>query len=91
MKKHGIKVLYCSLLCFTMLALLLLCEPSFAQCPMCKAAAESNLKEGGTHGLGLNAGILYLFCTPYLIVLTIGIIWWYKNRKATLTEALEAE
>lgn len=53
----------------------------FAQCPMCKAAAESNIREGGTHGLGLNAGILYLFTIPYLIVMTIGVTWWWKNRK----------
>lgn len=34
-----------------------------AQCPMCKMAAESNLKNGGTAGKGLNAGILYMLLT----------------------------
>lgn len=52
----------------------------FAQCPMCKMAAESNLKNGGTTGLGLNGGIIYLFLMPYLLVATIGYLWW-KNRK----------
>ena len=31
-----------------------------AQCPMCKMAAESNLKDGGSAGKGLNFGILYM-------------------------------
>ncbi|MBL7784568.1 MAG: hypothetical protein JNM36_01545 [Chitinophagales bacterium] len=57
-----------------------------AQCPMCKAAAESNLKDGGTAALGLNTGILYLFFTPYLIVAIIGYIWWRNNKKANTLE-----
>ncbi len=64
-------------------------EEVWAQCPMCKAAAESNLKEGGKHGAGLNAGILYLFITPYLIVMTVGLLWWWNNRKANQEEALQ--
>lgn len=51
-----------------------------AQCPMCKIGAESNLKNGGTAGSGLNAGILYMLSMPYLLVGTIGFVW-YKNRK----------
>jgi len=50
-----------------------------AQCPMCKMAAESNLKDGGTAGRGLNKGILYMFLTPYLVIGTIGFVWW-RNR-----------
>lgn len=50
-----------------------------AQCPMCKMAAESNLKNGGSGGLGLNGGIMYLFLLPYLTVGTIAFFWW-KNR-----------
>ena len=52
-----------------------------AQCPMCKIAAESNLKEGGTAGKGLNRGILYMFSMPYLIVAILGFVWWRNNRK----------
>jgi hypothetical protein len=52
-----------------------------AQCPMCRISAESNLKDGGTMGRGLNNGILYMFFTPYLIVAGIGIWWWRNNRK----------
>lgn len=51
-----------------------------AQCPMCKLSAESNLRDGGTQGKGLNTGILYMFFMPYIIVGTLGYIW-YKNRK----------
>jgi hypothetical protein len=51
-----------------------------AQCPMCKMAAESNLKNGGTAGKGLNAGILYMLLTPYLLVGGLAF-WWFKNRK----------
>ncbi len=51
-----------------------------AQCPMCKIGAESNLKNGGTAGSGLNAGILYMLAMPYLLVGAIGFVW-YKNRK----------
>lgn len=46
-----------------------------AQCPMCKMAAESNMKGGGTAGRGLNFGILYMLSLPYLLVGTLGYIW----------------
>lgn len=52
-----------------------------AQCPMCSMAAESNLKNGGTAGRGLNRGILYMLALPYTLVGTIGYIWWRKNRR----------
>jgi hypothetical protein len=54
-----------------------------AQCPMCKMAAESNLKNGGTAGKGLNAGILYMLRTPYLLVGGLAF-WWFKNRKKVI-------
>lgn len=53
-----------------------------AQCPMCKMAAETNLQNGGTEGKGLNKGILYILSLPYLIVATIGFIWWRNKRHA---------
>ena len=52
-----------------------------AQCPMCKMAAEQNLKDGGTAGKGLNKGILYMFAAPYLLVASLGFIRWYNRRK----------
>jgi hypothetical protein len=60
-------------------SLLLLTFGLSAQCPMCKMAAESNLKNGGSSGLGLNGGIIYLFTLPYLAVAVIAYFW-YKNR-----------
>lgn len=53
-----------------------------AQCPMCRMSAESNLKNGGTEGLGLNTGILYMLAMPYMLVAAIGF-WWWRNRKRT--------
>ncbi len=52
----------------------------FAQCPMCRMSAESNMQNGGTAGAGLNAGILYMLVAPYLIVGGLAF-WWWKNRK----------
>src|SRR5688572_20003405 len=52
-----------------------------AQCPMCKMSAESNLKNGGTAGRGLNTGILYMLALPYTLIGTFGYIWWRNNRR----------
>ncbi len=54
---------------------------SYGQCPMCKMSAESNLKNGGTAGKGLNTGILYMLALPYTLVGVIGFIWWKNNRR----------
>lgn len=51
-----------------------------AQCPMCRMSLESNLKNGGTAGKGINAGILFLLATPYLLVGGIAFVW-YKNKR----------
>jgi hypothetical protein len=55
-------------------------QPVQAQCPMCRMSAESNLKDGGSAGKGLNAGILYMLATPYLLVGLFGYMW-YRNRR----------
>ena len=69
----------------TLLALVLLfislSTDLLAQCPMCRTAAESNLKAGGTSGRGLNAGILYMLSAPYILVMTLGLLWW-RNQKS---------
>ncbi len=58
-----------------------------AQCPMCKIAAESNLKNGGSAGKGLNSGILYMLATPYILVGTIAYLWWRNRKKEKEVEA----
>lgn len=79
------KLLRHLLICFAML--LPLAEMP-AQCPMCRMSAESNLKAGGTAGKGLNRGILYMLMMPYMLVGTIGYVWW-RNRRPE--EELEME
>ncbi len=62
----------------------------FAQCPMCRMTAESNLKAGGSAGKGLNAGILYMLLTPYIAVAVVAFIWW-RNRKTDTVVASNSE
>jgi uncharacterized iron-regulated membrane protein len=64
--------------------LFLFANALMAQCPMCKIAAESNMKNGGTAGRGLNAGILYMLAAPYLIVGSIAFLWWKNRKKAAM-------
>lgn len=52
-----------------------------AQCPMCRMSVESNYKNGGSAGKGLNMGILYMLAMPYLLVGTIGYLWWRNRNK----------
>jgi len=54
-------------------------DDCLGQCPMCRLSAETNLENGGTEGRGLNKGILYMLSLPYLLVATLGFLWW-KNR-----------
>lgn len=78
------------LLTFITIFILWLAIPELqAQCPMCRMSAESNLKDGGTAGKGLNTGILFLLSTPYLIIGFLGFLYW-KNKKKTSEEASEA-
>ena len=59
-----------------------------AQCPMCRATAETNLANGGTEGQGLNNGILYMLGMPYVLIGVIAYVW-YRNRKSAPTEVTE--
>ncbi|MBB4078238.1 hypothetical protein GGR28_000839 [Lewinella aquimaris] len=69
------------ILCLIMTLLLVGGGDLLAQCPMCRATAESNLANGGTEGQGLNQGILYLLGMPYVLVGTLAFIWWRNRRK----------
>jgi len=64
-----------------LLLLLIFMVPDLsAQCPMCKLSAESNLRDGGSMGKGLNTGILFMLGMPYILVGTLAFLW-FKNRK----------
>jgi len=78
MKKRIVRILSLMTLVF---ALNFVSTDIQAQCPMCKMSAEKNLDGGGTAGKGLNAGVLYMLMTPYILVGTIGYIWWRNKRK----------
>ncbi|MCC9138285.1 hypothetical protein ACFSKU_18155 [Pontibacter silvestris] len=61
---------------------------AYSQCAMCRATVESNVGTGSRHGehesevgSGLNTGILYLMAIPYLLVGTVGFLWYQKSRK----------
>jgi LPXTG-motif cell wall-anchored protein len=68
------------LVLFALVVLVFLPETAEAQCAMCRGTVESNLKNGGTMGRGMNNGIFLILGLPYLIVGTIGLVW-YRNRK----------
>ena len=52
----------------------------FAQCAMCKATIEANAANQSKYGVGLNTGILYLMCVPYIAAAVLGYLW-YRNAK----------
>ncbi|NRA52147.1 MAG: hypothetical protein HRU12_23710 [Phaeodactylibacter sp.] len=80
MKKNKITK-FLSILALTMTLSVVAAPEVNAQCPMCRMSAESNLKNGGTDGKGLNKGILYMLATPYMLIGAIGFIWWRNRRK----------
>lgn len=61
-----------------------------SQCPMCKAAVESNNGDSKIAG-GLNTGILYLFVLPYTVAMGVGIWWWRHSRRRKRMEAIQKQ
>lgn len=62
---------------------------ALAQCAMCKTTIVNNVSHGELSlAEGLNFGIMYLFVTPYLAILVIGILW-YKKSKTHAKKKLE--
>jgi len=58
----------------------------FSQCAMCRATVESNVGTGSKEpenevGSGLNTGILYLMVIPYILIGTVGFLWYKSNKK----------
>lgn len=76
---HKLKSIFVSV--FVVCLMVVFAGDLVAQCPMCKMAAESDLANGGSAGRGLNAGILYMLATPYLLVGTVAYLWWRNKKK----------
>ncbi|OFY66329.1 MAG: hypothetical protein A3H98_02800 [Bacteroidetes bacterium RIFCSPLOWO2_02_FULL_36_8] len=55
--------------------------PAIAQCPMCRASLESNRASGGKEGNSINKGIIYLLVFPYLLIGSIGLYYFYEQKK----------
>ena len=58
----------------------------YSQCAMCRATVESNVGTGSKEpenevGSGLNTGILYLMVIPYILIGTVGFLWYKSNKK----------
>jgi len=77
-------------LLFIFILSLFLINSTQAQCPMCKLAAESNLKEGDDKAVGLNTGILYLLGMPFLFAGGLAIVM-YRRHKEDLQELSEQQ
>lgn len=57
-----------------------------SQCAMCRATVESNVGTGSKEpesevGSGLNTGILYLMIVPYILIGSVGLLWYKYSRK----------
>jgi hypothetical protein len=71
-----------TLFLFAFFVLLFLPYSTEAQCAMCRGSLESSVSQGNTNfAAGINKGILYLLVMPYLLMATIGYLW-YKSSKA---------
>ena len=70
---------------FTFLIILAFHAKLNAQCSMCKAVVEANLKEGGSAGAGLNEGILYLMAMPYIAIVIFGLFYFLQKRNKNQT------
>lgn len=72
-----------------LLVLLAATSDLMAQCAMCRGTVESTVSNGrSVIASELNFGILYLLVIPYLIVATIGYLW-YRNSKQEHGRRLE--
>lgn len=77
-----------SLFVFLLLGLALSSDVN-AQCAMCKAVAESNAAAGGGEAAGLNYGIMWLMAFPYLMMVTVGVLWYRHNKRTKAKAAAE--
>lgn len=66
-------------------------KPVMAQCAVCSTNVETNAKNGGTQGNGLNNGIMYLLAAPYIAIAAIGYLWYKKYRRKNISLKLRDE
>ncbi|WP_317046346.1 hypothetical protein [Pontibacter ramchanderi] len=83
MKRQFLKIFIAGIM---VLAMNLISTEAYSQCAMCRATVESNVGTGSTDsdsqvGAGLNTGILYLMLIPYVLVGTVGFLWYKSNQK----------
>ena len=89
MKRQLFKIFFAGLMVLT---LSLVTSNAYSQCAMCRATVESNVGTGSKEpesqvGAGLNTGILYLMLIPYVLVGTIGFLWYKSSRKKNIKTA----
>ena len=85
MKRHTMRLL---LALGMVIMLAFSATDAYSQCAMCRATVESNVGRGSKVpesdvGSGLNKGILYLMIIPYVLIGTVGFLWYRNSRKAT--------
>ena len=73
--------------------MLMLCSVSTvkAQCAMCSTTVETNAKNGGNAGKGLNNGVFVLLAAPYLAVAIAGYVWYKKYRRKNVNLNMRGE
>ncbi|PSR56820.1 hypothetical protein AHMF7605_26645 [Adhaeribacter arboris] len=72
------------LITFSLFVLVTLANvPASAQCALCRSSVESNRADNklSRFGNGLNKGILFLMTVPYVLVGTVGFLWYRNSRK----------
>jgi hypothetical protein len=66
---------------FLLMVFLMFTLDTHAQCAMCRSTLENNFSSGNPGiAAGINTGILYLLCMPYLAVMVIGYFWYKSSR-----------
>lgn len=90
MKQRVFKFFFAGLM---VLMLSFVSTTAYSQCAMCRATVESNVGTGSREpesdvGAGLNTGILYLMLIPYLLVGTVGFMWYRSSRSKKNAKAV---
>ena len=61
---------------------------SWAQCSMCRLAAETSFASGSEIGKGLNNGILYIMIIPYILFAILALILFSKPIRSKVLKYL---